>query len=78
MHSIALFAPDDELYQCAINILSNINDERVIVKKVTTQNVVMNTQSAISDGINIIIARGRQASEIKKHTNATVVEIKMK
>lgn len=77
MSGIALFIPSDEMYQQALEILREKENHVMIVKRITTENAVTEAQKAISEGVNIIIARGRQAVEIKRHTNVAVAEIVM-
>ncbi len=77
MAGIALFAPNDEMYNQAISVISKIENNVSIVKKVKTEDVLKNAHEAISQGINIIIARGHQATQIKTHTNAIVEEMKI-
>lgn len=77
MSGIALFVPSDEMLEQAREILSEKENHVIILKKVSAEEAVMEAQKAISEGINIIVARGRQAVEIKRHTNVAVAEIVM-
>ncbi len=77
MSGIALFVPSDEMYEQANAIVKEKDNHVVIVKKIKTEDAVTEAQMAISQGVNIIIARGRHAVEIKKHTNVAVAEIVM-
>lgn len=77
MSGIALFVPSDEMYGQAREIIKEKDDHVTILKKIRTEEAVTEAQRAISEGVNIIIARGRQAAEIKRHTNVAVVEIVM-
>lgn len=77
MSGIALFVPNDEMYEQAQEILREKENHVVIVKKITTEEAVTEAQRAISEGVNIIVARGRQAMEIRHHTNVAVAEIMM-
>lgn len=77
MSGIALFVPSDEMYEQAQEILREKENHVVIVKKITTEEAVTEAQRAISEGVNIIVARGRQAMEIRHHTNVAVAEIMM-
>ncbi|WP_143322005.1 PrpR N-terminal domain-containing protein [Clostridium sp. HBUAS56010] len=77
MSGIAIFVPSDEMYEQAKQILKEKENHVLIVKKITTEDAVTEAQKAISEGVNIIIARGRQAAEIKRHTNVAVAEVVM-
>lgn len=77
MSGIALFVPSDEMYQQAKVILKEKDNHVTILKKIRTEDAVTEAQKAISQGVNIIIARGRQAAEIRRHTNVAVTEIVM-
>lgn len=77
MSGIALFVPTDEMYEQAEAILREKENHVMIMKKITTEDAVAEAQLAISEGVNIIIARGRQAAEIRRHTNVAVAEIVM-
>lgn len=77
MSGIALFVPNEEMFEQAQEILKEKEHHVVIVKKITTEEAVTEAQKAISEGVNIIVARGRQAVEIRHHTNVAVAEIMM-
>ena len=77
MSGIALFVPNDEMYEQTKIILQEKENHVTILKKIRTEDAVTEAQLAISQGVNIIIARGRQAVEIKRHTNVAVAEIVM-
>ncbi|MEY8354543.1 sigma 54-interacting transcriptional regulator [Lachnospiraceae bacterium 54-53] len=77
MSGIALFVPSDEMYEQAKEILKEKDYHVTILKKIRTEDAVTEAQKAISGGVNIIIARGRQAAEIRRHTNVAVAEIVM-
>lgn len=73
---IAFFAPDQQVYDRAKEILAE-NPGHITVLKMTEggEDAVIEARKAVSDGINIIIARGRQASLIRQYTNISVVDI---
>jgi transcriptional regulator with PAS, ATPase and Fis domain len=76
MSGIALFVPNNKMYRQAQSILEGMENHHVVlIKKTTTEEVTSEAQKAISMGINVIIARGRQAVEIKNTTNVTVTNI---
>ncbi|WP_077613109.1 sigma 54-interacting transcriptional regulator [Clostridium sp. Marseille-P2415] len=77
MSGIALFVPSDEMFEQAGEILKEKDNHVTILKKIRTEDAVTEAQRAISEGVNIIIARGRQAAEIRRHTNVAVAEIVM-
>lgn len=76
MAGIAFFAPDQQVYDRAKEILKD-SPGHITVLKMTEdgENAVNEARKAVSDGINIIIARGRQASLIRQYTNMAVVDI---
>ena len=75
MKGIALFAPDQKSYEQANEILSNEHCLVETCKLIETARVVEEAEAVLADGIKIIIARGRQATAIQKHTKAIVIEI---
>ncbi|QAT50626.1 PAS domain S-box protein [Caproiciproducens sp. NJN-50] len=76
MSGIALFAPDDETCHQAEDFLKTAKDSHIsIFKRSQTEDILVEAQKAISEGVTIIIARGRQAEIIKKNTNVTVADI---
>jgi len=77
MSGIALFVPSDEMYEQAREILQEKENHVMILKKIRLEDAISEAQLAISEGVNIIIARGWQAVVIKRHTNAAVAEIVM-
>ncbi|MEG0369764.1 MAG: PrpR N-terminal domain-containing protein, partial [Hungatella sp.] len=77
MSGIALFVPNDEMYEQAREILLEKETHVLILKRIKTEEAVTEAQKAISEGVNIIIARGQQAAEIKRHTNVAVSEMMM-
>lgn len=78
MSGIALFVPSDEMYEQALEILREKENHHVVtVKKITSEEAVSEARKVIAEGVNIIAARGRQAVEIKRHTNVPVAEIMM-
>ena len=77
MSGIALFVPTDEMYEQANTILQERENHVTILKRIRTEDAVAEARAVISEGVNIIVARGRQAVEIKHHTNVAVAEIVM-
>lgn len=76
MAGIALFAPDQQVYDRAQEIVSESPGHIRILKRTEGgEDAVIEARKAVSDGINIIIARGRQASLIRQYTNIAVVDI---
>lgn len=76
MAGIALFVPDREMYLQAQSLLKKRQDSHIaLVKIISVEDAATEARNAINEGINIIIARGRQAAEIRRHTNVTVTNI---
>lgn len=75
MSGIALLVPRKEMERQAHNILQEGKYKIDLIKTITTQEAVNEARKAVVNGINIVIARGLQASLIKRHTNLTVVEM---
>ena len=78
MSGIALFTPNEIMLHQAESILAKEGNSHVLIRKcIRTEDAVSEAKNAIAEGINIIIARGRQAMEIRSHTNVMVTEIVM-
>lgn len=78
MSGIALFVPDKEMYAHAEKLLKKYKNNHVSsLKLIQKEDVTTEARKAIDQGTNIIIARGRQASEIRNNTNVTVINIVM-
>lgn len=77
MAGVALFVPDDEMYEQAQKIMENRQYHISILKKIKTEDTITEARNVMNQGINIIIARGLQASIIRENTNAIVTEIVM-
>lgn len=76
MSGIALFVPDQEMHAQAVSLLKNMDNNHVsIVKVITVKDAVSEARNAAAQGVNIIIARGRQAMEIQNNTAVTVTNI---
>jgi len=75
MSGIALFVPREEMVGYAHKILQSEDYGIQEIRRIETSQAVREAQDAQKRGINIIIARGYQASLIKKHTDIPVVEI---
>lgn len=75
MKGIALLAPDEKSLEQAKEILNNGQFSVTKCKLIETIHAVEEAEAAIAEGDAIIIARGKQAYSIKRHTKATVVEI---
>lgn len=75
---IAVFVPDQEMYGQVKEILKEKEYHVKILKVIETESAVYEARKAISDeGINIIVARGKQLSDIRRYTNVAVSEIQM-
>lgn len=75
MKGIALFAPDEKSFEQANRILGQEKYSVVKCKLIETNHAVEEAEAAIEEGMDIIVARGKQAYSIKRHTKAIVVEI---
>lgn len=77
MSGIAVFVPNEEMNGRIQEILKRKNYPHVkLIKTVETESAVYEARRAVSeDGINIIVARGKQAADIRKYTNVAVAEI---
>ena len=76
MAGIAFFAPDQGVYDMAKEVLAENPGNISFLKKIEGgPDAVAEARKAVSDGITIIIARGRQARLIEQYTNITVIHI---
>lgn len=75
MGKIVLLVPREDMIRQAHNILQEKKYRIQEMRVCETKNAVMTARHAIADGASIIIARGLQASLIKKYTDVPVVEI---
>lgn len=76
MAGIAFFAPDQDVYDMAKEVLAENPGNISLLKKIEGgPDAVAEARKAVSDGITIIIARGRQARLIEQYTNITVIHI---
>ena len=77
MKGIALFAPDEKSFEQASEILSEEKFSVVKCKLIETVHAIEEAEAALAEGIDIIIARGKQAHSIQRHSKAIVVEIRL-
>ncbi|NDL67813.1 sigma 54-interacting transcriptional regulator [Anaerotalea alkaliphila] len=78
MSGIAVFVPDREMHLHVENHIKASEESRIeLLKLVPTEDVLGEAQTAIDQGTNIFIARGRHAEIIRKNTNAQVIDIVM-
>lgn len=75
MGKIVLLVPREDMIRQAHNILQEKKYQIKEMRVCETKNAVMEARHAIAEGASIIIARGLQASLIKKYTDIPVVEI---
>lgn len=76
MAGIAFFAPDQGVYDMTKEVLAENPGNISLLKKIEGgPDAVAEARKAVSDGITIIIARGRQARLIEQYTNITVIHI---
>lgn len=74
MSGIAVLLPNSEMCEMFRKIVKE-DDHVILIKEIKTEEAVSEARKAVSQGANIIIARGRQAVEIKKYTNIPLAEI---
>lgn len=77
MGKTALLVPNEDMLQTAHNILQEGEHHVEEIRVIQTHEAVSEARRLIAEGIQIIIARGLQASLIKRHTDIPVVEIAM-
>ncbi len=78
MSGIAVFVPNEEMYRQAEVIIREKEYHVKELKLIKTESAVYEARKSISDqGINIIVARGEQASQIRRYTNVAVSEIQI-
>ena len=77
MARIALLVPNDELFRLTHDVLQEQKRQLFLMKVIRSERAVMEARQAISQGAEIIIARGLQATIIKQYTDIPVVEISL-
>lgn len=77
MARFACLLPRDEMVVMAQRIARELEMELVLCKLVHTADVVQEAEAARRLGADILVARGRQASILKRDTTLPVVEIKL-
>lgn len=75
MKNIAFIVPRDEMLLQAEEVIKEEDLDVHTLKVVKTADVVNEARKVIADGVDLIVARGLQASLIKRYTNVPVVEI---
>lgn len=75
MANIAFYAAHPEMMEQARNASESIRLQLSELKLVSTSEVVEEARRSAASGINIIIARGSQAAQIRQYTNIPVVDI---
>lgn len=77
MAKFALILPREELVEPAGRIARELGMEVVLNKSVSTEHVLEQAEVCRALGADILVARGRQASILKEHTDLPVVEIRL-
>lgn len=77
MANIAVLVPRDEMLRQTQQVAQEENIPIRYIKVIQTPDAVQEARTAITDGANIIVARGLQAYLIKMDTNIPVVEIRL-
>lgn len=75
MAGIALLLPTEQLVELAREKVAEEGLDVKEIRCIATANAVNEARRSVADGASVIIARGYQASEIKKYTNVPIVEI---
>lgn len=75
MKNVAIIIPRNEMFLQAQQVIEEEGLEVHALKVVDTTDVVNEARKIIAEGVDIIVARGVQASLIKRYTNVPVVEI---
>ena len=75
MAKMVLFSPREEMIDQARHVMQRLGINDVDIKLISSSNAVDEAQKALSDGVDIIIARGNHASLIRRYTNIPTVEI---
>ena len=76
MANIALFVPNESMYEDALRAVNAEEVSLHLLKVVQTKKVLEEARLVVEDGADIIVARGMQAQLIKLHTNVPLVEIR--
>lgn len=77
MSGIAVFLPNEAMCRQADAILSKRKNHVITIKATTFNSIVEEVRKAIEQGANIVVARGHQASNVKKYTSMPTVEVVM-
>ncbi|MDF2614237.1 MAG: domain S-box [Clostridia bacterium] len=75
MKNVAFIVPKNEMLIQAEEVIKEEGLDVHTLKVVKTTEVVNEARKVIADGVDLIVARGLQASLIKRYTNVPVVEI---
>lgn len=77
MANVAVFLPRQTILEYAQKVIAEDRIDVQILMVVDNASAVPEAQAAIEAGVQIIVARGLQATLIKKHTSVPVVEMPM-
>lgn len=77
MSNIHVLVPNQELADYALQIIAEEKIESCQVEVIRTSYAVQAARNAISDGANVIVARGLQADYIREYTKVPLVNISM-
>lgn len=77
MAEIGMLLPKQTVLDCANRVIEKENRKVRLVKLVGNSNAVEAAREAVEEGIQILIARGFQASRIKENVGVPVVEISL-
>ncbi|WP_297213665.1 PrpR N-terminal domain-containing protein [uncultured Flavonifractor sp.] len=77
MAKFALLLPREEMVEPAGRIARELGMDVVLNKSVATERVLEEMEACRALGADVLVARGRQASILKEHTDLPVVEIRL-
>lgn len=77
MAEIGMLLPKQTVLDCANHVIEKENRNVRLVKLVGNADAVDTARQAVADGIQILVARGFQASRIKENVGVPVVEISL-
>lgn len=77
MANIAVLVPKQKMYEQVQHVIEELKLEVHQLKMIETPNAVNEARVAVEQGANILIARGTQATLIKRNTNIPVVEMRL-
>ena len=77
MNRIAMMVPSEEMYWTAHYVLQTLRKSSIRLERIENGTALDRARVAIKEGAEIIIARGVQASTIRRYTDISVVELRL-